>query len=88
VTNREFTRELAAAVHRPAIFPVPGAMLKLAVGEFAQVLLASQRVVPRVAEQTGYQFRFPELSGAFQAILHKAQRAKTRRSQHEQATAR
>ncbi len=88
VTNREFTRVLAAAVHRPAIFPMPGAMLKLAVGEFAQVLLASQRVVPRVAERTGYQFRYPELSGAFQAILHKAQRTKRSRSQHEQAAAR
>ena len=88
VTNREFTRVLAAAVHRPAIFPVPGAMLKLAVGEFAQVLLASQRVVPRVAERTGYQFRFPELSGAFQAILHKAPRTKATRPQHEQAASR
>lgn len=88
VINREFTRELAAAVHRPAIFPVPGAMLNLAVGEFAQVLLASQRVVPRVAERTGYQFRYPELSGALQAILHKAQRSETPRSQQEGAGAR
>jgi uncharacterized protein (TIGR01777 family) len=72
VTNREFTRRLASALHRPAIFPAPAAALKLAVGEFAEVLLASQRVVPRVAEQTGYVFQYPELAGALQAILHGA----------------
>ena len=70
VINRDFTRTLASALHRPAIFPAPAAALKLALGEFAEVLLASQRVVPRVAEQTGYVFQYPELADALQAILH------------------
>ncbi len=69
VTNREFTRTLAAALHRPAMFPAPGAMLKLAIGEFAEVLLASQRVMPRVAERTGYLFQYPDLAGALEAIF-------------------
>lgn len=69
VTNREFTRELATAVHRPAVLPAPGAMLKLAVGQFAEVLLASQRVVPQVAQRKGYEFKFGEIGCALRNIL-------------------
>jgi hypothetical protein len=72
VTNREFTKTLAAALHRPAVFPVPGAMLKLAAGQFAEVLLASQRVVPQVALRTGYTFRYPDLRPAIEQILAQA----------------
>lgn len=64
VTNREFTKTLASVVRRPAIFPAPGLGLRLALGEFAQVLLASQRVVPRVAQASGYQFQYPQLRSA------------------------
>jgi uncharacterized protein (TIGR01777 family) len=71
VTNREFTRTLAAALHRPAFLPAPGPLLKLAVGEFAEVLLASQRVAPSVAEQNGFHFQYPELAAALRAILEK-----------------
>ncbi len=49
VTNREFTRVLASVLHRPAIFPVPALALRLAVGEFSEVLLGSQRVLPKAA---------------------------------------
>ncbi len=73
VTNRDFTRALAAALHRPAVFPVPGVALKLAVGAFAEVLLGSQRVVPQVAQRSGYQFRYAELAAALEAILREAQ---------------
>ena len=47
VTNKQFTKALGAAVHRPAILPAPYFALRLALGEFAQVLFDSQRVVPR-----------------------------------------
>jgi uncharacterized protein (TIGR01777 family) len=70
ITNSEFTRCLARELRRPAFMPVPAFMLKLAVGEFGGILLASQRVAPRVAERTGYTFRFPELAGALRDILH------------------
>lgn len=88
VTNREFTRTLAAAVHRPAILPAPGAMLKLAVGEFAEVLLASQRVVPRVAERTGYAFQYPHLADALRAILGGKAPTGAARPMHEPAASR
>ncbi|HEV7225776.1 MAG TPA: TIGR01777 family oxidoreductase [Pirellulales bacterium] len=85
VTNREFTRTLAGAVHRPAIFPAPGPMLKLLVGEFAEVLLASQRVVPRVAERSSYRFQYPELAGALRAILDRGPSAEARPPKREAA---
>jgi len=69
VTNAEFTRVLAAAVHRPAIFPMPGFALKLIFGEMGEILLASQRVTPKAAESAGFPFRYPELAPALADIL-------------------
>lgn len=73
VTNREFTSDLADTLHRPAIFPMPGTLLKLAAGQFAEVLLASQRVVPQVALRTGYTFQYPDLKAAFENLLSNQQ---------------
>ena len=64
VINQEFTRTLARVLHRPAIFPVPRFALALLFGELSTLLVASQRVVPRVAERTGYKFRFTSLEEA------------------------
>lgn len=69
VSNREFTRVLAQTLRRPALFPAPAFGLRLGLGEFAQVLLASQRVVPRAAERWGYRFRYPDLAGALSASV-------------------
>jgi uncharacterized protein (TIGR01777 family) len=69
VTNADFTRALAAAVHRPAIFPVPGFALRLLFGEMGGILLASQRVAPKAAESAGFTFRFPELAGTLADVL-------------------
>jgi len=70
VTNREFTAALASALHRPAILPVPGCVLRAALGEFATVLLGSQRIRPDKAIQTGYKFIYPLLQGAMQAAIN------------------
>jgi uncharacterized protein len=57
VTNSEFTKKLAIALHRPAFFPAPAFALKLAIGEMADaLLLSSQRVVPQELLNTGFQF--------------------------------
>jgi uncharacterized protein len=69
VTNADFTRELAAALHRPAIFPVPAAALKLLLGEMSQVALASQRVIPQAALRAGFQFRFTDIGQALRQIF-------------------
>ncbi|OKY76941.1 MAG: TIGR01777 family protein [Desulfobulbaceae bacterium DB1] len=69
VTNREFTAQLAAALHRPALLPVPGFALKIALGEFAEVLLSSQRVLPETALLSGFHFAHPVLRNALADIL-------------------
>jgi uncharacterized protein (TIGR01777 family) len=69
VTNADFTRQLARAVHRPALFPVPPFALKLAFGELGQRMLDSARVIPEAALRAGFQFRYPELKEALQNLL-------------------
>lgn len=69
VTNKEFTRELARAVHRPALFPVPSPALKLAFGEFGQHMLDSSRVLPEAALTAGFRFAYPELGPAIADLL-------------------
>ena len=72
VTNEEFTDRLAQALHRPAILPVPGFALKLAFGEMAEMVLASQRVLPTVAKSAGFRFQYPELHPALENLLSAA----------------
>ncbi|MEX2264213.1 MAG: TIGR01777 family oxidoreductase [Bryobacteraceae bacterium] len=69
VTNAQFTRELASALGRPAIFPAPALALKTLMGEMAGVLLESQKVLPKAALNAGYRFRFPELGPALRDVL-------------------
>jgi uncharacterized protein len=69
VRNADFTQKLARAVHRPAFFPVPKFALELLYGEMSEVLLGSQRVVPRLAEDAGFGFRYPEAEAALRQIL-------------------
>ena len=72
VTNREFTRALAEAVHRPAILPVPAFALRFVFGEMASVLLASQRAVPDAAQRAGFVFENPDIFAALAQIVQGA----------------
>jgi len=67
--NADFTRALARAAGRPALFPLPGFAVRLALGEIAGELLASRRVAPARAEAAGYAFAYPELAPALAACL-------------------
>jgi uncharacterized protein len=69
VTNAEFTRQLAAALRRPAVFPVPEFALRALFGEMAKVLTASQRVIPQAALRSGYDFRYEHLGPALESTL-------------------
>ncbi|SFH62614.1 TIGR01777 family oxidoreductase [Planctomicrobium piriforme] len=65
VTNREFTQTLAKKLNRPAALPVPAFVAKLALGEMAdELLLASTRVIPKVAQDHGFTFEQPTLGEA------------------------
>ncbi|HEV3254120.1 MAG TPA: TIGR01777 family oxidoreductase [Candidatus Acidoferrales bacterium] len=69
-TNAEFTRVLARALHRPALFPAPAFALRLVLGEMADaLLLSSQRVFPERLTASGYAFRHPLLAEAIATVL-------------------
>lgn len=73
VTNREFTRALGRALHRPTMFPMPAFAARLVFGEMAdELLLAGTRAVPRKLMECGYEFRHPELTEALDDLLKKA----------------
>jgi uncharacterized protein (TIGR01777 family) len=70
VRNKELTKTLARVLGRPVIMPfVPAFMLRLVLGEFANVIVQGQRVVPARLLDNGFDFRFPELEGALRAVL-------------------
>ena len=70
VTNTKFTEELGRKLHRPAVFRIPGALLRRLGGDFAnELLLGGQRVLPNKALSNGFVFRHETLRSAFEAIL-------------------
>ena len=72
VTNLEFTKTLGKVLSRPTFFAVPAFAARLAFGEMAdEMLLSSQRIVPKRLGETGYAFRYPELEGALRHLLRK-----------------
>src|SRR6478672_12298055 len=68
-TSRAFARALGRALHRPAMLPVPALALRVFLGEAATVLLASQRVDPRVLRDQQFAFDFPTLESALEDIV-------------------
>ena len=69
VRNRDFARAIGKAMRRPAVLPTPGFVLKLAVGELAEAILAGRKVVPAVLLSNGYEYRFPNLDAALADLL-------------------
>lgn len=67
VTNAEFTKTLARHVHRPAVLPVPGFALRVAVGEFSAEPLSSRRVLPAGLTDRGFAFLHRVLDSAMAA---------------------
>ncbi len=68
VTNQDFTGALARAVHRPALFPVPGFVLKLVVGGFSTEILGSAKVLPKALQDSGFIWDYPHLTTALAAL--------------------
>lgn len=70
ITDEDFMKTLAAALHRPALFPAPAFALRLLLGEMADaLLLSSQRVLPTQLQKLDYQFQYPDLRTALSFIL-------------------
>lgn len=69
LTNRDFSRAVGKALHRPSLMPAPGLALRLVLGEMADMLLYGQRAVPHRLLEHGYAFRYPEALGALRDLL-------------------
>ncbi|MBC7965056.1 MAG: TIGR01777 family protein [Fuerstia sp.] len=70
MTNRDFTKGVGRALHRPTLFPLPAFMAKLVLGEMAdELLLSSTRVTPKKLQDYGFQFDYPELVACLQHEL-------------------
>lgn len=69
VPMREFCARLGAAMKRPSWFPVPGFILRIALGELAGMLTTGQRVYPKRALEGGFTFLYPGLPAALEAIF-------------------
>jgi uncharacterized protein (TIGR01777 family) len=68
--NAEFSATMGRVLRRPAIFPTPSFILRLALGEMADsLLLASQKVYPTKLQKLGYRFLYPDLEPALAAVL-------------------
>lgn len=68
---KEFARALGKAMHRPSIFPVPGFVLKVMLGQMSSLVLEGQRAVPKKLLSAGYQFQYPDLLTALKDVLKK-----------------
>jgi uncharacterized protein (TIGR01777 family) len=67
--QKDVVAALARAAHRPALLPAPRLALRVVLGEFADDILDSQRVLPRRLIDAGFTFRHPELAGASDWVL-------------------
>jgi uncharacterized protein (TIGR01777 family) len=69
VPNREFSKALGRALHRPAIVPVPAFALKILYGGMSKLVLEGQNAVPRRTLELGYRYRHPDLDEALRSAL-------------------
>jgi len=69
VRNRELTSALGRVLGRPTFMAAPGFMVRLLLGEFGEVLLSGQKVLPRRLLGAGFEFLFPDIDGALQDLL-------------------
>jgi uncharacterized protein (TIGR01777 family) len=69
VRNQELTAALGRVLGRPTFMTVPAFMVRLALGEFGDVLLSGQKVLPQRLREAGFEFRFPDLDQALRDLL-------------------
>jgi uncharacterized protein (TIGR01777 family) len=69
IRQGEFARVIGKALGRPSFMPTPGFALRIAVGEMAGAIVASQRVIPEKAIKHGYRFHYTDLESALQSLL-------------------
>jgi uncharacterized protein (TIGR01777 family) len=71
VRQHDFQRTLTRVLNRPLLLRIPAALLRLLLGEMAELLVQGQRVAPRRLRDAGFEFRHPELEGALRDLLRR-----------------
>lgn len=69
VTMKEFSGKLGKILRRPSFFPVPLFVLKIAVGEVAGSLVASQRIIPQKLVKGGFKFKYENVEEALKDLI-------------------
>jgi uncharacterized protein (TIGR01777 family) len=70
VTNKEWSKALGKALHRPAVLPIPGFAVEVKFGrEFGKVAQGGQRVLPKRTEELGYAFKYPQIDAALRNLV-------------------
>ncbi|WP_406292532.1 TIGR01777 family oxidoreductase [Streptomyces sp. NBC_00624] len=69
VTNGEVTAAMGRVLRRPTLFAVPAPALRIALGDFAEDVLGSQRVLPKRLLESGFSFAFPGIDASIRAAL-------------------
>ena len=71
VQNEALTKALANVLEKPSFMPsVPGFLIRMVKGEFGNVLLKGQRVIPEKLLSSGFQFKYPNISDALTDLLN------------------
>lgn len=69
IRYRDLAKTLGEALRRPSVMPAPAFLIRLAMGEFGDVFLASQRVVPDKLLNHGFSFQYPHINDAIRAVV-------------------
>jgi uncharacterized protein (TIGR01777 family) len=69
VRNRDLASAIGKVLRRPSIMPAPAFMIRLLMGEFGSVILSGQRVVPRLLQSQGFQFKFADIEASLADLL-------------------
>ena len=69
VRNRDFAQALGRALGRPSFMPAPAFMMRLMLGEFAEVVLTGQKILPERLLAAGFQLLYPTIDQALKHLL-------------------
>lgn len=70
VTNQEFSQTLAKTLKRPCLLPMPEFVLRMAMGEMADLLIYGQNAIPQRLLDSGFEFTHPKLKNALEDLLY------------------
>ena len=69
VCNQQFSETLSAVLGRPCIFRIPGFILRILMGESADLILYGQNVIPKKLLSNDFKFEYPTLEIALKQLL-------------------